>query len=159
MNILLINILLSILWAAVIGSFSLQTLGTGFAIGYAVLTLSEPLWPGTSYAKKFWLSVGLVLYFTAELIQSGIRVGIEVIRPEFQMKPGIVYIPLDLDTELGITILANLITLTPGTISLFVTDENEQLCIHTMYTGDSPDEVRRSIKEGFEAWVISVFES
>ncbi len=158
MNIFLINLLLAFLWAAVSESFTAQTLLVGFGIGYGVLALAEPLWEEHRYAVKFWLSIGLFLYFLSELLQSGFRVAIDVIRPTYRMEPGIIYIPLDLKTDLGITILANLITLTPGTISLFVTDDRSQLCIHSMYTGDNPNEVRRSIKEGFESWVISVFE-
>lgn len=158
MKVFLINLLLALLWAAVSESFSVTTLSLGFGIGYVVLAIAEPLWANQRYAKKFWLVIGLTLYFLKELLESGLRVGVEVVRPNFSMKPGIVYIPLDLESDLGITVLANLITLTPGTISLFVTDDRSQLCIHSMYTGESPDEVRKSIKEGFESWVMAVFE-
>ncbi len=158
MNLFLINILLAILWAFVSGSFTLQTFFVGFAVAYGVLALAEPLWSDARYAKKFWLAIGLFLVFLSELIQSGIRVAIDVIRPTYRFDPGIIYIPLDVETDLGITVLANMITLTPGTLSLFVTNDRRQLCIHTMYIDETPAGVRRSIKEGFERWVIDVFE-
>ncbi len=158
MNIFLINILLAILWVFISGSFTVQSFILGFGIAYLVLALAEPLWSETRYAKKFWLAIGLFLVFLTELIRSGIRVAIDVVRPAYRFDPGIIYIPLDLKSDLGITVLANMITLTPGTLSLFVTDDKSQLCIHTMYIDESPAMVRSSIKDGFEQWVIDVFE-
>jgi len=158
MNLLLINILLAVLWASVSGTFSVQSIMVGFAIAYLVLAVAEPIWRETRYAKTFWLAIGLFLVFLSELIQSGVRVAADVVRPRYHFNPGIIYIPLDVESDLGITVLANMITLTPGTLSLFVTNDRSQLCIHTMYIDESPAEVRASIKQGFERWVIDVFE-
>ena len=55
------------------------------------------------------------------------------------MKPGIVKIPLDLETDVEITLLASLITLTPGTLSLDVSKDKKVLYVHSMYVYDKAD--------------------
>ena len=66
-----------------------------------------------------------------------------------------VAIPLDAETDAEITLLANLITLTPGTLSLDVSDDRRVLYIHAMYV-DDVEELRRSIKDGFEKRVMEL---
>jgi multicomponent Na+:H+ antiporter subunit E len=65
------------------------------------------------------------------------------------MRPGIVAIPLDLEGDAAITLLANLVTLTPGALSLDVSPDRTVLYVHTMYMDDA-ETFRREIKQGFE---------
>ena len=71
------------------------------------------------------------------------------------MKPGIVKIPLDARSDLEITLLANLISLTPGTLSLDVSDDRKVLYVHAMYVNDREDFVA-SIKNGFERRILEI---
>jgi multicomponent Na+:H+ antiporter subunit E len=71
------------------------------------------------------------------------------------MRPGVIAIPLDAQTDIEITVLANLISLTPGTLSLDVSADRQTLYIHTMYL-DDPEAARRGIKRGFERRVLAV---
>ena len=73
------------------------------------------------------------------------------------LSPGIVAVPLDLTSDAGITVLANLITLTPGTLSLDVSPDRRTLWVHALDVAD-PDAFRREVKEGFERRVKEVFE-
>jgi multicomponent Na+:H+ antiporter subunit E len=71
------------------------------------------------------------------------------------MRPGIVAIPLDLQTDLEVTVLTTLLTLTPGSLCLHVTDDRQTLYLHAMYI-DDPEELVRAIKDGFERRVREV---
>jgi multicomponent Na+:H+ antiporter subunit E len=84
-----------------------------------------------------------------------LRVAFDVITPSQYMRPGVVAIPLTAKTDNEITMLANLISLTPGTLSLDVSDDRSVLYIHAMYV-DDPDELRHEIKAGFERRVLEV---
>jgi multicomponent Na+:H+ antiporter subunit E len=79
----------------------------------------------------------------------------DVVTPGFHMRPAVVAVPLDVETDLEITLLANLITVTPGSFSLDVSDDRKVLYVHAMYV-DDPDEYRREIKEGFERRVLEL---
>jgi multicomponent Na+:H+ antiporter subunit E len=71
------------------------------------------------------------------------------------MKPGIVKVPLDAKSDLEITLLANLITLTPGTLSLGVSKDRSALYVHAMYI-QSKQEFIDSIKNGFEKKLLEI---
>jgi len=71
------------------------------------------------------------------------------------MRPGILAVPLDAQSDAEITLLANLLTLTPGTLSLDVSPDRRFLYVHIMYITDA-DATRRRIKDGFERRVLEV---
>lgn len=71
--------------------------------------------------------------------------------------PGVVAIPLDARTDVEITLLANLITLTPGSVSLDLSEDRRVLYVHAMYIdGGDVEAYRRSIKEGLERRVLEL---
>ena len=85
------------------------------------------------------------------------RVAYSVLAPFSSMRPGVIAIPLDLKSDIGITTLANMITLTPGTLSVDVSDDRKTIYVHGMHV-DNLEEFRREIKDGFERKVMEVFE-
>ncbi len=71
--------------------------------------------------------------------------------------PGVVAIPLDARTDAEITLLANLITLTPGSVSLDLSEDRRVLYVHAMYIdGGDVEAYRRSVKEGLERRVLEL---
>lgn len=156
MELFIYNILISLLWALLTGSVSIGNLTIGFVLGYFALTLLYPATSGkSSYSQKSMQFVGFSLYFTKELVVSSWRVAWDIIKPLPLMRPGIVGIPLDAETDLEITMLANLITLTPGTLSLDVSPDRKTLYIHAMYV-INPDDLRAEIKEGMERRLLEL---
>lgn len=155
MNLFLWNIFLALAWAALSGEFTLVNLGLGFALGFAVLLFVGPALGSSQYFAKTARAMGLIAFFVRELVLSNLRVAYDVISPRHHMKPGIVAVPLDARTDTEIVILANLISLTPGTLIIDLSDDRTVLYVHAMYVID-PDELRREIKEGFERRVLEV---
>jgi multicomponent Na+:H+ antiporter subunit E len=77
--------------------------------------------------------------------------------PASYVCPGVVAIPLDARTDAEITLLANLITLTPGSVSLDVSEDRRMLYVHAMYIdGGDVEAYRRSVKEGLERRVLEL---
>lgn len=156
MNILLLNTVLAFAWAALLGEFTGINLLAGFGIGYVMIWLMQFAIGTGDYSRKFFGIIRFISSFLWELVKSNFRVALSVLQPT-RVEPAIVAVPLDLKKDTSIMVLANLITLTPGTLSIDVSDDNQVLYIHTMHAG-TPDEVRREIKEVFEARVREVFE-
>ncbi len=76
---------------------------------------------------------------------------------ETYVSPGVVAIPLDARTDAEITLLANLITLTPGSVSLDLSEDRRLLYVHAMYIdGGDIETYRRSVKEGLERRVLEL---
>ena len=107
------------------------------------------------FVKVFRL-VRFALFYLQELFLANLRVAHDVLTPRHRMKPGIIAIPLDAKSDLEIISLANLITMTPGTLSLDVSTDRRVLYIHAMYIDDL-EELRSKIKDGFETKVMEVF--
>lgn len=151
-----INLVLALLWAMANGEVTLLTLGSGFLVGMLVLHLVGPVLGDSRYALRFLGAIGLIVFFLYELLLSSVRVAIDVLRPAFTMRPAIIEVPLDVQDDVQITMLANLISLTPGTLSVDVSDDKRNLYVHAMY-GDDPDAEVKRIKRSFERRIQEVF--
>ncbi len=100
----------------------------------------------------------LALLFLKELVVANVRVAATVLfRRTASLAPAIVAVPLDLHTDAGITIFANLVTLTPGTLSIDVSTDRSTLYVHALDVAD-PETFRRDLKQGLERAVREAFE-
>lgn len=101
--------------------------------------------------------IGLILFYFKELILASLKVAYDVVTPHDNMEPAMISVPLDAKTNLEITLLANLITMTPGTLSIDVSNDKKTLYIHAMYVkaGDT-EAVKKEIKEGFESKILRI---
>jgi len=149
-------LLLALTWLALTGSL---TLANGL-LGLVLATLAssfarEQQRPRDITSRPFKI-VLLALLFFYELLLSGLRVARLVLSPRMQLKPGIFAYPLKVDRNFEITLLANLITLTPGTLSVDVSDDRRTLYVHAIDCAD-PAQVRRDIAEGFERRILEAF--
>lgn len=106
-----------------------------------------------SVVRKSWGWIALGALFLRELILSVGDVAMTVLRPSRVRQSAVVAIPLDVKSDAGITLLANLITLTPGTTSLHVSEDRAVLYAHVLSVSD--DSVEK-IKRGFERRVMEV---
>ncbi|HWO42736.1 MAG TPA: Na+/H+ antiporter subunit E [Candidatus Eisenbacteria bacterium] len=151
------NILLALAWMGLTEEFTARSLAIGFILGMAVLFFARPVVGTPQYFTKMVQLIELALFLAWELLLANLRVAYDVVTPTHYMKPGVIGIPLEARTDLEITLLANLITLTPGTLSLDVSADRRVLYIHIMYIDyDDLDEVRRQIKAGYERRVLQL---
>lgn len=152
-----LNLLFAVGWCAMWGRFSSSNLVWGFLIGFAALSVASPMFGPTGYFGTVVRMARLGLYFHIELLNSSLQVAWEVLTPVHRSSPAIVAIPLEIEDPLQIASLANLISLTPGTLSLDVSPDRRTLYVHCMFV-DDPDEIRSRIKSGFERLVKEAME-
>ena len=153
MNLFMLNLFLALGFSAVRGQFTLTGLLTGFLVGYLALWVSKPLYPDAAYFVRAPRVLHLVGYFLYQLIVSNFRVMWEVITPRPSSRPGIIGIELTASTDMEIMLVANMISLTPGTLSLDISDDRRVLYVHFMFL-DDPATARREIKDGLERRVL-----
>lgn len=156
---LLINVLLALAWAALTGSYEFVDFAFGFALGALALFFARHQFPdGERYFKRSSATLRFAAYVVWELVLANVKVARTVLfTPTADLRPGIVAVPLDLRSDAEITTLANLITLTPGTLSLDVSDDRHVLYVHAIEV-DDPARFRDETKRGFERAVREVFE-
>ncbi|GLQ10320.1 Na+/H+ antiporter subunit E [Devosia yakushimensis] len=153
-----IVIVLALGWATITGNFSGLNLLFGAAIGaLAVLLLRSAFAPPRALLKLRRI-ISLALLFLYELMVSAIRVAIIVLTPDLKsaLRPAIVAVPLTVKSDAEITLLANLITLTPGTLSVDVSDDRSLLYVHVL-TLSTREALIADIASGFETKVKEVF--
>lgn len=154
-NRFLMNILLALVWMALTGQFDFINFVFGFVVSFFSLLVIARGNQERGYFYRLPKIIGFFFFFLKELVKANLEVAYDVITPSFYMKPGIVKIDLDAETDLEITLLANLITLTPGTLSLDVSDDRKVLYVHAMYIRDREQFVQ-SIKQGFEKRLLEI---
>ena len=152
MNLLVLNAVLALGWAALMGSFTLLSLIIGFTIGYLALWVVRPMFGTTTYFERVWRVLRLAVLFIYELFVSSLRVVWDIVTPTHLSRPGIIAMPLDATGDGEILLVANLISLTPGTLSLDISPDRKTLYVHAMFVED-PDDIRRELKSGMERWV------
>jgi multicomponent Na+:H+ antiporter subunit E len=158
MNLFAFNIVLAVVWAALTASFTLLSLLVGFVLGFFALWLAQPLFEQRQgYFLRVWRILRLTGYFLYELVVSSVRVAWDVVTPRHLSNPAIIEMPLDVKSDLEILLVTNLISLTPGTLSLDVTPDRSTLIVHAMFA-DDPEALVRDLKGGMERMVREVFE-
>ena len=155
MNLFLLNILLAVGFMIVLESFTLRSLTVGFVVGYGALWLTRPLYAEQAYFGRVLTILRLLTFFIKAMFVSNLRVLWDVVTPSHISRPGIIRLPLDARTDLEIMLVANLISLTPGTLSIDLSHDRRHLYVHVMFL-DSVDEARRELKEGLERRVLEV---
>jgi len=156
MSLFLVNLLLALTWSAVTGSFSFLNFAFGFVLAIFALSLIREQVGSVGYFSRARRVISLLLLFLYELVLSAVKVAVMVLSPNMNLKPGIFAYPLRVDRDFEITMLANLITLTPGTLSVDVSDDRRILYVHAIDASD-PDAARRDIAEGFERKIMEAF--
>jgi multicomponent Na+:H+ antiporter subunit E len=155
---LLGSILLAFVWAALRGELTLVNLLTGYAVGFAILAVLARggVMPSTLAARTVH-GLRLAVFFSRELLAANFRVAADVILGH-RIEPAVVAIPLDITSDGEILLLSMLINITPGSVTIDVSDDRKTLYVHVMHM-KSADQTRQEIKSGFERRVKLVFEA
>ena len=154
---ILINLLIAFSWMFLKNQWAFADFFVGYFWGLVLIFVMRRFLPQRFYFERI-IAIGKLLFlFSRELSFANIQVIRDVLHPkmESKIKPGIFAMPTDLKTDWEITLLSLLITLTPGTIVMDISDDNKVLYIHAMNIPDA-DEAVSEIKNSFEKAIMEV---
>lgn len=151
---ILLNLLIAAVWMFLAG-FTFPQFLFGYLIGILLLYMLGRFIPDAFYFKRAWAFVALGLLFLKELLLANLDVLKWVYKPKLDMQSGIFALPTQLTDNWEITLLANLISLTPGTLSVDVSLDNNYIYIHAIDLPDI-DESIADIKNSFEKAIMEV---
>lgn len=149
--------LLAGLWLLLANSISPGQIVLGLLLGWAIPLLTLRFWPETiTIRKPFTLVryIGLLLY---DIIIANFTVARLILGNPDRLKPVFIELPLDLTSSLAIGLLANSITLTPGTVSACLSEDRRYLLVHALNEND-PDNMIAIIKNRYERPLREIFE-
>lgn len=158
MNPAVIVVALALTWAGITGTFTGLNLLLGAAIGAVAVSLLRSNLAQAGALRRLRSMVSLALLFFYELGVSAVRVAMVVLSPDVKsaLQPAIIAFPLSVKSDAEITLLANLITLTPGTLSVDVSEDRSILYVHALNFG-TREALIADIAGGFEAKVREVY--
>jgi multicomponent Na+:H+ antiporter subunit E len=151
-----VNLLIMLGWAVVTGDWSSLSLVFGFAVGFAALWVARDLFGESNYHRRVANGVRLAAYFLYDLVTSSLVVAWDILTPTLHARPRFVEMPLDAESDMEILLTANLISLTPGTLSVDVSPDRRTLLVHAMFAED-PEAVVAGLKDGMERRVLEAF--
>jgi multicomponent Na+:H+ antiporter subunit E len=158
MNPASIVVMLALVWAAITGAFTGLNLLLGAAIGGVAVLLLRRAFAPPRVLRRIGQVASLALHFLYELAASAVRVAVVVLTPDLKaaLRPAIIAFPLTVKSDAEITLLANLITLTPGTLSIDVSEDRSVLYVHVL-TLSTREALIADIAGGFEAKVREIY--
>jgi multicomponent Na+:H+ antiporter subunit E len=147
MSWLFIHLLFCLLWAALLGAFDFLTLLSGFAIGLLLfrMTLNKA---SRRYRQSLFGALRFSLFYLREILTSNCRIAADVLRGRPRIQPGIVVVNVEKLSPQATVVVANLITMTPGTLSLDISDDDRYLYVHCLYLQD-PEQARLSMEKDY----------
>lgn len=153
----ILSLVLAAIWLLLVNSASAGQILLGLLLGWGIPLFTRPFWPDSVRIHRplaLIRFIGVVLYdiLMANLTVAGLVLG----RP--RLRPAFVVLPLRLKSELAISLLANTICLTPGTVSARLSADRSELLVHVLDAAD-PQAVVAEIRARYEAPLLEVFES
>ncbi|MCM3570133.1 Na+/H+ antiporter subunit E [Neobacillus mesonae] len=152
---ILLNIVLAYLWMFIKVSFDPVSFVKGYLFGLVVIFVLRRFFRSRFYLFRIWSFIKLTLIFLKELLLSNIAIVKIVLKPKLTMHPGIFALQTNLTKDWQITLLSSLITLTPGTLVIDISEDNRTLFVHAMDIGEVQDEIS-GIKNTFEKAILEV---
>jgi multicomponent Na+:H+ antiporter subunit E len=158
MTALLFLLLLAGLWVVLTGDTSLANAVAGLVLGAGLLWWFDRgtgervrfrRIPARVVLHKIPAMIVFLLFLIWELVISSLRIVLDVVTPGPKRDPAFVVVPLEVERDVEIALLANLVSLTPGTLALDVSKDRREMLVHAMFAAD-PEALRRQIKDGYE---------
>jgi len=121
----------------------------GLLIGWALPLFTRRFWPEQETVARAWRLLPFAAVVLADIVTANLRVARAVLVPPARLQPGFVRVPLDLRSDVGIAVLANTISLTPGTLSADLSEDRRELVVHYLDERD-PAALVADIKRRYE---------
>jgi len=134
----------------------LAGLGVGLPVAFVFRRLYAPAIDVTRTAAAIRPTVGYVSTFFKQIVVANFDVAYRVLAPGMPLEPQVILVPLRVETALGVTTIANSITITPGTVTLDHDPEENALYVHTI-DGRDIDAVVEPIRE-WEDYALEIFD-
>lgn len=145
-----------LLWMLLISDMSRGQFVLGLVLALALPLLAGLLEPERARIGRYIAIVRLGRRVAWDIVLSNIEVARRILGPERVLTPGFIWLPLELTNIHGITALASIITLTPGTVSAELSDDRHFLLVHCFNLKD-PEQTAATIKQRYESLLKEIF--
>jgi multicomponent Na+:H+ antiporter subunit E len=100
--------------------------------------------------------ISFLFFYIWEVLMANIKMAYIILSPKPGIKPAIICIPLETQSDFEIALLVNLITMTPGSLSMDISTDRKTVYVHVMDNTD-PTTVKNVLQEGLQKKVKGLF--
>ncbi len=153
----LITLALTGVWLLLVNNAASGQIVLGLLLGWAIPLFTLRFWLDTPRIHRPLALLRFIVRVLGDIVAANLTVARLILgRPE-RLRPAFIIVPLALKSDLAISLLANTLCLTPGTVSSCLSLDRKYLLVHTLDTAD-PDELTANIKDRYEAPLQEIFE-
>jgi len=153
----LLSVFMLLLWLLMVNSIAPGQWLLGALLAWLIPYLTQSFWPQSMALSSPMLVVRFVLVVLWDVVVANIQVAIWILGPQKKLQPGFMKIPLLLEQDFTITLLANTISISPGTVTVDLQMEEGYLLVHSLHVTDV-DAAIAEIKRRYEAPLKEIFE-
>lgn len=153
----LMSLTLFVVWLLLYNSIAPIVVVGGAILALAVPMLTARYWPEYPQTVRIGRLLRFIPLVLFDIVVANMRVLVLILGPARRWRPHFFVIPLDLKQPFPITLLASVITLTPGTVSANLSGDRRSLLVHGLDVED-PELAARQIKDRYEKPLMEIFE-
>jgi multicomponent K+:H+ antiporter subunit E len=154
----LLTPILAAVWLLLNNSLAPGHVVLGLLLGWLIPLFTLRFWPETVRIRKPRVLIRFLAVFILDVFLANLAVARRILGSPDRLRPAFIEVPLELESDLAISFLANTICLTPGTVSARLSPDRRTLLVHALDAPD-PEAVGAAIKARYEAPLKEVFES
>lgn len=151
----LLNIFLALIWMFLQGELRGVNFAVGLVLGYLIIAISERALGRRTYVRLVSRLLGFVGFVFWDIFSASIRLAWVILQPKPNFRPAVIAVPLDEISDVEIVGTANLISLSPGTLTIDMAPDENMLYVHTMFLDDM-ETFPQMIKDRYERRVVEV---
>lgn len=152
----LLSLALAGVWLLLANTLSVGHVLLGAILGIAIPLLTLEFWPSAAGVRRPLRLLRFALMVVWDILVANLQVARLILGSPAKLRPAFIHLPLDLDDDFAITLLASTISLTPGTVSADVSADRRTLLIHALDV-DDPDALVAQLKQRYEAPLKEIF--
>ncbi len=152
----LLSLLLLLLWLLLNNSATPGHIVLGALLGIIIPLFSQRFWPERFTLARPVLALRFIVRVLWDIVVANFAVAKVVLGPRSALRPVFLRVPLDMQLEIAVTMLASVISLTPGTVSADLDSERRYLLVHAL-SEDNPEALVRQIKSRYESTIKEIF--
>lgn len=153
----LLTLALTVLWLLLVNRLDAGHVALGVLLGWLIPFATSAFWPEQISIHRPASLVRYLGVLLADIVRGSFHVAWLILRGPARLRPAFVKVPLVLETDLAISLLANTISLTPGTVSALLSPDRRVLTVHVLDTDDAAALVAL-IKTRYETPLRQIFE-
>lgn len=153
----LMTLTLTALWLLLVNSAAPGQIVLGLILGWVIPLFTQRFWPETVHIHRPFALLRFIIRVLGDIVVANLTVARLILGHPQRLRPAFVLMPLALKSDLAISLLANTICLTPGTVSARLTLDRRHLLVHTLDTAN-PEQLIATLKSRYETPLQEIFE-